>query len=556
MEPSGGGWWDAGRSTFPGTDYGFSIDNAIEVLPDPRSCWQPYGVHGLSRSVDHSEFEWTDQDWAPPPLSSAVIYELHVGTFTPAGTFEAAIEKLAHLRALGVTHVELMPVAEFPGDWGWGYDGVDLYAPHHCYGGPHGLKRLVNACHAAGLAVLLDVVYNHLGPDGNYLSRFGPYMTTRYKTPWGEAINLDGPGSDEVRRYICDNALMWVGDYHIDGLRLDAIHALIDRSAVHLLEQLAAEVKAFERESGRRAVLIPESDLNDPRLLWPAERGGYSLDAQWSDDFHHAIHALLTGEDSGYYADFGGIDQLAYAYRHAYVYDGRYSAYRRRTHGRAATGLTGDRFVVYMQTHDQIGNRASGDRSNHLMNRRKLKIAAGLVLTAPFLPMLFQGEEWAASAPFQYATNHQDEVLGHAVSAGRRAEFIAFGWKPEDVPDPQARETFERSKLDWSELSEPEHRDMLEWHRQLIGFRKSHPAMRDFHLDRLQVEFDESIGWLRVDRAGCSLACNVVPAEVTVPLPPGTRRVVIASDAAVRIEGGRLVLPGESFAIVTADDTG
>jgi maltooligosyltrehalose trehalohydrolase len=437
MAPDTSGWWTADvPADGPATEYTFILDGG-HPLPDPRSAWQPRGVHGPSRVVDHQAFAWTDARWQPGPLSSATVYELHVGTFTLAGTFEAAIERLDHLVALGITHVELMPVAEFPGGRGWGYDGVDLYAPHHGYGGPEGLKRLVDAAHRRGLAVILDVVYNHLGPAGNYLEHSGPYFTDRHRTPWGPAVNLDGPGSSEVRRFFCDNALMWLRDYYMDGLRLDAVHALIDTSAVHFLEQLAAEVQALAAQLGRHLVLIAESDLNDPRLVRPPEVGGYGVAAQWSDDFHHALHAVLTGERAGYYEDFGTLADLAQALTCAFVYDGRYSRFRDRRHGRPATGLSGHRFFGYLQNHDQIGNRAKGERSSHLISPGRLKIAAGLVLTSPFVPLLFQGEEWGASTPFQYFTDHEDPELGRAVSEGRRSEFSAFAWSAEEVPDPQ-----------------------------------------------------------------------------------------------------------------------
>ncbi|HJU11031.1 MAG TPA: malto-oligosyltrehalose trehalohydrolase [Candidatus Binataceae bacterium] len=396
MHPENVGWWSIETELVqPGVDYAFVLDGG-NPLPDPRSQSQPDGVHGRSRIIDHESFRWSDQHWNPPPLSSAIVYELHIGTFTPEGTFDAAIKKLDYLTGLGVTHVELMPVAEFSGDRGWGYDGVDLYAPHHAYGGPEGLKRLVDACHARGLAVLLDVVYNHFGPSGNYLAQFGPYQTGHYRTPWGDAVNFDGPGSTEVRRFLCDNALMWLRDYHIDGLRLDAIHAIVDTSAINFLEQLANEVSALQARLGRHLVLIAESNLNDPRIIHPIEAGGYGIDAQWSDDFHHALHTLLTGERSGYYADFGTLAPLAKALRQAFVYDGCYSQYRERCHGRSPIGLSGHRFLGYSQTHDQVGNRAKGERSSMLMNVDRLKIAAALVMTGPFVPMLFQGEEWGA----------------------------------------------------------------------------------------------------------------------------------------------------------------
>ncbi|MDQ1445700.1 MAG: maltooligosyltrehalose trehalohydrolase, partial [Acidimicrobiaceae bacterium] len=370
----------------PGDDYRFVVDG--DPLPDPRSAFQPEGVHGPCRVVDHAAFPWTDHGWRGLHLPSAVLYELHVGTFTPEGTFEAVVPKLDHIVELGVGAIELLPVGEFSGSRGWGYDGVDLYAPHHAYGGPDGLKKLVDACHHRGLAVVVDVVYNHLGPSGNYLSRFGPYFTDRYNTPWGDALNFDGADSDEVRRFFIDNALMWLRDYHIDGLRLDAVHAIVDTSATHLLEQLAGEVEVLSAHVGRPLTLIAESDLNDPRVVARREAGGYGMDAQWSDDFHHALHAALTGEKSGYYEDFGGLAHVATAMRQAFVYAGDYSPHRKRVHGRKPLGIAGHRFLGYLQNHDQVGNRAVGERSSHLMSTGRLKVGAALVLLSPFVPML------------------------------------------------------------------------------------------------------------------------------------------------------------------------
>ncbi|GIW07714.1 MAG: malto-oligosyltrehalose trehalohydrolase [Dehalococcoidia bacterium] len=543
------GWWaidlpDAG----PGADYRFAVDGG-EPRPDPRSAWQPAGVHGPSRVVDHAAFRWSDTGWNPPPLASAVVYELHIGTFTPEGTFDSAVARLDHLVDLGVTHVELMPVNEFSGSRGWGYDGVDLYAPHHAYGGPKGLKRLVDACHARGLAVLLDVVYNHLGPAGNYLSVYGPYFTDRYGTPWGQAVNFDGPQSDEVRRFFVDNALMWLRDYHFDGLRIDAVHAIVDTSAVHILEQLAAEVRALEAALGRHLVLIPESDLNDPRLLWSPERGGYGLDAQWSDDFHHALHAVLTGERSGYYEDFGSLADLAKALREVYVYDGRYSAHRRRRHGRPATGLAGTRFLGYLQNHDQIGNRVQGERTSHLMSVGRLKTAAALVLTAPFVPMLFQGEEWGASTPFLYFTDHDDPDLARAVTEGRRREFAAFGWKPEDIPDPQDPATFFRSKLDWSERDHEPHAGVLDWHRRLIHLRRQTPALTDGRREAVRVAYDDAAGWLVLERGPIAVACNLAAEKRRVPIARAGR-MLLASDDDIRLESDAVLLPPDSVAVV------
>ncbi|HEY6347069.1 MAG TPA: malto-oligosyltrehalose trehalohydrolase [Bryobacteraceae bacterium] len=519
MTPEPDGWWrcDAPGAVH-GTDYAFVLDGG-DPLPDPRSPWQPYGIHGLSRVVDHSRFSWSDSGWRAPPLSSAIVYELHIGTFTPQGTFDSAVARLEYLKQLGITHVELMPVAEFSGDWGWGYDGVDLFAPHHAYGGPEGLKRLVDACHRTGLAVLLDVVYNHLGPSGNYLSRFGPYFTNRYSTPWGEAVNLDLAGSEEVRRFLCDNAMMWLGDYHFDGLRLDAVHVIFDSSALHFLEQLAGETKELEAQLGRNLVVIAESDLNDPRLVTPREAGGYGIDAQWSDDFHHALHTVLTGETAGYYGDFGALADLAKALRHAYVYDGRYSRFRLRRHGRKPQRLSGWRFLGYLQNHDQIGNRARGERAGALMSAGRLKIGAALVLCSPFIPMLFQGEEFGATTPFLYFTNHKDPDLGRAVSEGRRREFAAFGWSPTDIPDfpdPQDPATFQKSKLDWSELDREPHASLLAWYRRLIQLRKSTPDFTDGRMDRVEVRFSESEKWLTMRRGGQAIALNLANDSVEI----------------------------------------
>ena len=519
-------------------------------LPDPRSSWQPHGVHGPSRVIDHQAFAWTDDRWQAGPLSAAVVYELHVGTFTPAGTFEAAIERLDHLVALGVTHVALMPVPEFPGSRGWGYDGVDLYAPHHAYGGPEGLKRLVNACHARGLAVLLDVVYNHLGPAGNYLECFGPYFTARHQTPWGPAVNLDGPGSEEVRRFFCDNALMWLRDYHLDGLRLDAVHALVDTSAMPFLEQLAAEVHALEAHLGRHLVLIAESDLNDPRVVRPPALGGYGLGAQWSDDFHHALHAVLTGERAGYYADFGALADLAKALTGAFVYDGRYSHFRGRRHGRPATGLTGHHFLGYLQNHDQVGNRAQGECSSHLLSPGRLKIAAALVFTSPFVPMLFQGEEWGASTLFQYFTDHEDAELARAVREGRRSEFAAFGWAPEEVPDPQEPPTYLRSRLDWRELACEPHASILDWHQRLVRLRRRSTTLADGRMDHVRVRCDEAARWLTVARGPIIVACNLAMGAQRVPIGrEQSSEVLLTSDPMIEVNASGAALPRDAVAV-------
>ena len=543
MQADERGWWSAGVKWAAGLDYRFSIDGG-EPRPDPRSPWQPEGPDGPSRTVDHSAFSWTDDGWSGRALASEIVYELHVGTFTEGGTFDAAIEKLGDLVDLGVTAVELMPVAEYAGTRGWGYDGVDLYAPHHSYGGPEGLKRFVDASHARGLATILDVVYNHLGPAGNYLREFGPYFTGRYATPWGDAINFDGPGSDEARAFFVDNALMWLRDYHFDGLRLDAVHAILDTSALHILEEIATSVRSLEKETGRTMWVIAESDLNDPRLITPVDRGGFGLDAQWSDDFHHAMHALLTGERSGYYSDFGSVTDLAKALENAFVYDGRHSPFRRRRHGRQPERLEGHRFLGYLQNHDQVGNRAAGERSGALMSVGRLKIGAALVLTAPFVPMLFQGEEWAASTPFLYFTDHEPD-LGRLVSEGRKSEFAAFGWEPDEIPDPQAESTFLRSKLDWTERSRDPHTELLEWHKELIRLRRAVPPDRS--LEQIQTRHDGSDRWLIVDRGDVTIACNFSGTDVEVPAVEGD--VVLASAHEPKAGNGSITLPGESVTI-------
>ena len=548
MARDAGGWWSVDAPQLRhGSDYAFHVEGQ-GPFPDPRSPWQPQGVHGPSRSLEHARFAWSDAGWQQPPLGAAVIYELHVGTFTPRGTFEAVIERLDHLVGLGVTHLELMPVAEFPGQRGWGYDGVDLYAPHHVYGGPEGLKRLVDACHGRGLAVLLDVVYNHLGPVGNYLGRFGPYYTSRYATPWGEAVNLDGPHSDEVRRFFIDNALMWLRDYHLDGLRIDAVHAIVDTSAIHFLEQLATEVQGLAAHLGRHLVLIAESDLNDPRTVSSPELGGHGLDAQWNEDFHHALHSVLTGERQGYYGDFGRLADLAQALREGFVLDGRYSVYRRHRHGRPARGLAGGCFVGFLQNHDQVGNRAFGERASQLMGEGRLRIGAALVMTAPFVPLLFQGEEWGASTPFLYFTDHADPAVGEAVRRGRQEEFAAFGG--EDLPDPQDEASFRLSRLVWGEAAREPHRGILQWYRALIALRRRVPDLTNGRLGEVSVAWDEEAHWLRVRRGSVLLACNLAGKAQLIPCDLPTHRApVLSHPAGVTLAERAILLPADAVAI-------
>lgn len=547
------GWWTVDApSVTHGVDYAFRVDGE-GPFPDPRSPWQPEGVQGSSRWVDHARFAWTDARWQQPPLGAAIIYELHIGTFTPDGTFDAAIGRLDELVDLGITHVELMPVAAFSGTRGWGYDGVDLYAPHGGYGGPGALKRLVDACHQRGLGVLLDVVYNHLGPTGNYLRTFGPYFTQRYQTPWGEAVNLDGPESDEVRRFFIDNALMWLRDYHLDGLRIDAIHALVDTSAVHFLEQLAAEVANLEAALGRHLVLIAESDLNDPRVVRSPERGGYGIDAHWNEDFHHALHAILTSEHDGYYQDFGRLADLAKVVTEGLAYDGRYSSFRQRCHGRPATDISAHRFVGCLQNHDQVGNRAMGERVSQLLSRGQLKIGAALVMTSPFVPLLFQGEEWGAATPFLYFTDHQDRELAEAVKQGRRQEFADFDWNPDDIPDPQAEETFTQSKLQWEERSRPPHSDLLQWYRSLIALRRRLSALTNGRLSETHAEFDEDARWFMMIRGPALVLCNFSESAQQIRSPAlAGKKTVLASEHGVLVERHAAFLPGHAAAILQA----
>jgi len=551
--PDERGWWKAVvDGAGPGSDYGFAIDDDPTVYPDPRSAQQPHGVHGLSRIYDHKTFAWQDSRWQAPPLASAVFYEMHVGTFTVEGTFDAAIAHLDYLVELGVTHLELMPVAAYPGDRGWGYDGVQLFAVTENYGGPDGLKRLVDACHARGLAVVLDVVYNHFGPVGNYAGKFGPYLTDRHCTPWGDAVNFEAAGSDEVRRFFCDNAMMWMRDFHIDGLRLDAVHEFVDRSAIHFMEQLSAEIEVLAATLGRRLVLIAESDLNDPRVVTPREASGYGIDAQWSDDFHHALFTLLHTEGGGYYADFGTMEKLAKSLTRVFVYDGAYSQYRRRHHGRPVDGLSAHRFLGFIQDHDQVGNRATGDRIEQIIGMDRAKVAAGLVLTAPFVPLLFQGEEFAASTPFLYFADHEDPEMARAVSAGRKREFAAFGFTEQEVPDPEVRETFERSRLNWDEVDKGRHAEMLEWYRRLIHLRRNSASLNDGDIGHTSVQYDEAKRWLAMDRGAVRIVMNLGGEAASFDVPEGFRMALASRDGLNAVEG-KVSLPPDTFAVLSGE---
>ncbi|MDG4801214.1 malto-oligosyltrehalose trehalohydrolase [Micromonospora sp. WMMD980] len=544
------GWWrveapDAG----PGTDYAFVIDDDEQALPDPRSAWQPAGVHGPSRVYDHAAFAWTDTTWTGRQLPGSVLYELHVGTFTPQGTFDAAIAKLDHLVELGVDLVELLPVNAFNGEHNWGYDGVCWYAPHEPYGGPDGLKRFVDAAHGKGLGVILDVVYNHFGPSGAYAPRFAPYLAEQSNT-WGRTVNLDGPHSDGVRRYIVDSVLGWLRDYHVDGLRLDAVHAMPDGRATHWLEEVAVEVESLSTALGRPLSLIAESDLNDPTLITSREAGGYGLHAQWNDDAHHALHTLLTGERQGYYGDFGSLECLTDVLTGAFFHAGTWSSFRNRGHGRPVDRrrTPGHRFVAYLQNHDQIGNRATGDRISATLSAGMLRVGATLLLTAPFTPMLFMGEEWAATTPWQFFTSHPEPELAVAVATGRRREFAAHGWATDDVPDPQDPQTFLRSRLDWAELDKPEHREMYEFHRRLIALRKSRPDLSDPRLHRVEVRHGDQ--FLVVRRGDTLVVANLAERPQRVNLPGVVRRVLLATAEGATVMRDGIELPAESAAIV------
>jgi maltooligosyltrehalose trehalohydrolase len=529
-----------------GARYRFSLDGG-PGRPDPRSLAQPDGIDGPSAVVDHRGFAWSDQDWTGIPLASAIIYELHIGTFSSEGTFEGAIAHLAHLVELGSNTVELMPVAEASGDRGWGYDGADLWAPHHAYGGPEGLKRLVDACHGMGLAVVLDVVYNHLGPAGNYLAEFGPYFTDNFRTPWGSAVNMDGAGSYGVRDFVVGNALMWLNDYHMDGLRLDAVHAIYDEGALHILEELAGAVDALARAVGRQLWLIAEDDRNDPRVARPRGEHGYGLGACWDDDFHHALHTVLTREAHGYYADFGRVAQLAKIFRSGFVYDGEFSPFRQRRQGRPAGDLPGSAFVVCMQNHDQVGNRALGERMSALVGPDLLRVGAALLLLSPYVPLLFQGEEWGASTPFLYFTDHQDPQLGRAVSEGRRREHPMAG--DAEVPDPQDEQTFLRSKLEWSELTEEPHQSLFAWYKGLIQLRRAEPDLANLDRGVVATSFDEDHRWLVVRRGRFSVAANLAGEGQALPLP-GPGSLVLSSGPTAGVEGPRAWLPPNSVAVV------
>jgi maltooligosyltrehalose trehalohydrolase len=552
------GWWHSeDLDATNGCRYTYRLDGG-EPRADPRAIRLPDGPEGEAAVFDVAGYHWADISWRGAQLPGAVVYELHVGTFTPEGTLDSAIARLDHLASLGVDLVELMPLATFPGRFGWGYDGVGLYAVHEPYGGPEALCRFVDACHQRGLGVCLDVVYNHLGPSGNHLTEFGPYFTDRYGTPWGAALNLDDADSDEVRRFVLDNALMWFHDFHIDGLRLDAVHALYDDRAITLLEELSAEVATLSTSSGRPMWLIAESDRNDPLTVTPREAGGLGLHAQWADDVHHALHVLLTGETQGYYADFAAPGALTKVLEGVFLHDGTYSSFRRRTHGRPIdrTRTPGWRFVVSLQTHDQVGNRAVGDRLSAHLSPGRLACGAALLLAGPCTPMLFMGEEWGASTPWQYFTDHTDRSIAEAVRRGRRDEFSSHGWEREDVPDPQAERTFERSKLSWEEVSTEPHIDLLRWYAGLIRLRREVPDLGDPRLDRVHVEHDLAAQTVVMHRGVHHVVVNLSDQPRDLPIAcsepePVEVEIISAWSPEAAVVGPRTVrLPAESAAVL------
>ncbi|MER7763560.1 malto-oligosyltrehalose trehalohydrolase [Streptomyces sp. NPDC097619] len=553
-DPERAGWWAVEAPARDGDRYGFQLDDDPVVRPDPRGRRLPDGPDGPSAVVEPERFVWSVPG-PSLPLQDSVLYELHIGTFTAEGTFDAAAARLGHLAALGVTHVEVMPVCPFPGRHGWGYDGVAPWAVHEPYGGPAGLARFVDTAHEHGLGVVLDVVHNHLGPSGNHLPAFGPYFTDTRQTPWGAAVNLDAPGSDEVRAYLVESALAWLRDYRIDGLRLDAVHALADGRALTFLEELSAAVDALAAETGRRLFLIAESDRCDPGTTRPRSEGGIGLHAQWNDDFHHGLHCALTGEDRGYYADFAvaPLAALAKSMTRGFFHDGTYSAFRGRTHGRPVDRrrTPAHRFLGYAQTHDQIGNRAVGDRLSSSLSPGLLACAATLVLTGPFVPMLFMGEEWGAHTPWQYFTDHTDPLLGEAVRAGRRREFAAFGEPLDRVPDPQDPATRDRSCLNWAEPEHAPHNRLLEWHRTLVRLRRHQHDLRDPDLAAVKVAFDEERRWLTYRRGDVRIAVNLAPEPATIALGRNGVRVLAAWQPVQSPDpAGRIHLPGESAVVL------
>jgi maltooligosyltrehalose trehalohydrolase len=524
MQKNGQGYYSAEVSDIsPGTRYFFRPGDDTS-LPDPASHFQPEGVHGPSEVVDHNSFKWTDNAWRGIPFSELILYELHVGTFTPEGTFEAIIPRLTELKETGINAIELMPVTQFPGSRNWGYDRVFPYAVQNSYGGPDGLKRLVDACHANEIAVFLDVIYNHMGPEGNYFSRFGPWFTDWYKTPWGEAINFDREWSDGVRDYYSHNPVFWFEKYHIDGLRLDAIHEVYDSGAVHFWELMHERIREAEQKMGRVFYTVAESDLNSPKVLAPVETGGYGFTAQWLDDYHHAIYVLLDSPGRKFYEDFGSMEQLAKAYTDGFVHSGDFVKFRKRKHGKSSAGIPGNRFVIFIQNHDIVGNRAMAERLSVLVSFERLKLAAAALLLSPYVPMLFMGEEYAEENPFFYFISHSDKDLIEAVRKGRKKEFEGFNWEGEP-PDPQDEEAFNHSKLQWHLKDKGKHAILLQWHKKLIAFRKTNPILQNFSKNDIRVAALEQSGLsiLRKNKEDtshlvCFLNFSEEPVNFTLPL--------------------------------------
>nr|HEV7955137.1 malto-oligosyltrehalose trehalohydrolase [Candidatus Acidoferrales bacterium] len=522
--------------------YQYVLDGKT-ARPDPVSQFQPRGVHGPSQVMD-GRFDWNDKTWRGLELKKYVLYELHVGTFTPEGTFDAIIPRIANLKQLGITAIELMPIAQFPGARNWGYDGTYPFAVQDSYGGPVALKRLVNACHEQGMAVVLDVVYNHLGPEGNYLGEFAPYFTEAYRTPWGAALNFDGPYSDEVRRYFIQNALQWIQEFHFDGLRLDAINAIVDTSARKFLEELSAECHAAGQKLNRPVYLIAESDRNDAKVVEGSEVGGWGLDASWNDDFHHALHVLMTGERNGYYEDYSGVEDLARAFRDGFIYAGQYSTFRQKRHGTSTHDLHGEHFVVFSQDHDQIGNRMLADRYSQTMSLEKLKLAAAVVLLSPYVPMLFMGEEYGEPAPFQYFVSHEDKGLIEAVRKGREEEFARFQWATK-LPDPQAEDTFLRSKMNWELQNGGKYKIIREFYRELLDLRAGIPALSELSKnDQEVVAFAEQTTLFIRRWSGESQVCiafhfggNTVNVDAPIPEGRWTKILDSANPMPLSIDG-------------------
>lgn len=536
LEKDERGYWQGSIADIkPGSLYYYQLDGETD-RPDPAANSLPQGVHGASEIVDHSSFKWNDHQWQGVPLEQMVIYELHVGTFTEEGTFESMIPRLSELRELGVNTIEIMPVAQFPGSRNWGYDGVFPYAVQNSYGGVNGLKKLVDACHQQGMSVILDVVYNHLGPEGNYLWGYGTYFTEKYKTPWGSAVNFDDSYSDGVRHYFVQNVLYWLGNYHLDGLRLDAVHAIYDFGAKHILAEMAEAVTQLEQKKNRQFYLIAESDLNDPRIIRSQEVGGYGIDAQWSDDFHHALHTVLTGENNGYYEDFGSLEQLAKVYRQGFVYTWDYSPHRHRYHGEDPKDCASSQFVVCSQNHDQIGNRMLGDRLSTLISFEALKLTAAALLLSPYIPMLFMGEEYGETAPFLYFVSHGDSDLIEAVRKGRKAEFAAFHEiGGQEAPDPQAEETFKKSQLNWEKRKTGEHQKLWLFHQKLLQMRRDIPALRNLDRNQLEATVLEPEKVLCIQRHHqdsqilCWLNFGSETVKITENIPSGTWEKILDS---------------------------